>query len=66
MKPQGSSINKLGSKYSPAPVLYNRALFETGATDLLSSFIKVWWEFKCTVKNHLSSWGNGIVPKQSL
>jgi hypothetical protein len=35
MKPQGSSINKLGSKYSPAPVIYNWALFKTGATDLL-------------------------------
>ncbi len=34
MKPQGSSTNKPGSKYSPAPVIYNRALFKTGATDL--------------------------------
>jgi hypothetical protein len=34
MKPQGSSINKPGSKYSPASVTYNRALFKTGATDL--------------------------------
>ncbi len=33
MKPQGSSINKPGSKYSPAPVIYNRALFKMGATD---------------------------------
>jgi hypothetical protein len=33
MKPQGSSINKPGSKYSPAPVIYNRALIITGATD---------------------------------
>jgi hypothetical protein len=33
MKPQGSSINKPGSKYSPAPVIYNWSLFKTGATD---------------------------------
>jgi hypothetical protein len=32
MKPQGSSINKPGSKYSQAPVIYNRSLFKTGAT----------------------------------
>jgi hypothetical protein len=34
MKPQGSSINKPGSKYSPAPVIYNRSLFITGAAHL--------------------------------
>ncbi len=27
MKPQGSSVNKSGSKYSPAPGIYNRALY---------------------------------------
>ncbi len=36
MKPQGSSINKTGSKYSLAPVIYNRALFKMGATDLIN------------------------------
>ncbi len=34
MKPQGSSINKPGSKYSPAPIIYNQALFKMGVTDL--------------------------------
>ncbi len=34
MKPQGSSINKPGSKYSPAPVIYNWALFKMDATGL--------------------------------
>jgi hypothetical protein len=37
MKPQGSSINKQGFKYSPAPAIYNWALFKMGATDLLVS-----------------------------
>ncbi len=37
MKPQGSSINKPGSKYSPAPVIYNRALFKMGATDPIAN-----------------------------
>jgi hypothetical protein len=36
IKPQGSSINKLGFNYSLAPVMYNRALFKTGTTDTLS------------------------------
>ncbi len=33
MKPQGSSINKPGSKYSPGPIIYNRSLFKMGATN---------------------------------
>jgi hypothetical protein len=37
MKPQGSSINKPGSKYSLAPVIYNQSLFKRGATDLCES-----------------------------
>jgi hypothetical protein len=32
MKPQESTLNKPGSKYSPGPVLYNLALFKMGAT----------------------------------
>ncbi len=40
MKPQGSSINKQGSKYSPAPIIYNRALFKTGVNDFFLSFTK--------------------------
>ncbi len=36
MKSQGSCINKPASKYSPAPVIYNRSLFKMGATALLS------------------------------
>ena len=33
MKPQGSNLNKLGSKYSPAPDLCNEVLFKMGVTD---------------------------------
>jgi hypothetical protein len=33
-KPQVSSINKPGSRYSPGPIIYNQSLFEMGATDL--------------------------------
>ncbi len=33
MKPHGSNLNKPDYKYSPAPVLYNKVFFITGATD---------------------------------
>jgi hypothetical protein len=36
MKPQGSNLNKLGSKYSLGSIIYDEELFKTGATDLLS------------------------------
>jgi hypothetical protein len=36
-KPQGSSINKPGSKYSPGPIICNPSLFKTGAIDLLKT-----------------------------
>jgi hypothetical protein len=52
MKPQGSTLNKPGSKYSPGPVLYNLVLFKTGATDtririiivgeMLHPFSRIW------------------------
>ena len=51
MKPQGSSINKPGSKYSPGPIIYNRSLFKMGATDwatlktIASSDILDLWNF---------------------
>ena len=41
MKPQGSNLNKPGSQYSLAPVLYNEVLFEMGATDLSIIFSDV-------------------------
>jgi hypothetical protein len=34
MKPQGSNLNKLGSKYSSAPILYNEELSKMDATDI--------------------------------
>jgi hypothetical protein len=34
-----SSINKPGSKYSPGPIIYNRSLFKTGATDSIPKFL---------------------------
>jgi hypothetical protein len=37
MKPQGSNLNKPGSKYSPGPVQYNEVLFKMGATDLATT-----------------------------
>ncbi len=48
MKPQGSSINKPGSKYSPALVIYYRALFKTGVIDLTHRPI---WGTWCCCQN---------------